>query len=530
MVMAMTGGIDSGPQARAADGEGIDVAGVLNALRRRWKLIVAVTVLVVAAALAVSLTSEKQYTATARLVFGGAEPINALIGTGGSQPSSDIERELNTNAGLVEESNVAQRVRRRLDVPLSVSELQAKVETDIEENSDIVGIHAEDRDPERAAAIANGFAEEYVAFRRQAARANIAQAAELARTRLESLDAADRASSQGRELEARLRELEIAAALQTGGVELVRPAAVPTSPTSPRPKLTAALAGALGFLLSTVLAGVRELTDRRVKSEDELEELFGLPVLASLPRAGRRRGVASIDDPGQKEGYATLATNLRFFKVGRELRSLMITSPSPGEGKTTTTVGLARALTALGLRVVMIEADLRHPGFERHMDLRQVSGLTSILAEVSTVSEELVELDVATLKPVDPAYPDSGASLWVLPAGPLPPNPQALLASSTMRRVLEEATDFADVVLIDSAPVATVNDAVALADCIDATVLVQKLGSTTKDSVRRAIRLLRHFDAPLLGTLVTNAERRSGAYYGTERTYLPRRPLKAGRA
>jgi receptor protein-tyrosine kinase len=509
-----------------------DLARFAKAARRRWKLIVLVTALVVGGALAYSLTSEEEYTATAKLVFGRGEPANALVTPVPSGGAVDIERDLNTNAQLITEANVAARVRRTLGLPLSISELQAKVETEIEENSDIVSIEAKDRDPERAAEIANGFATEFVEFRRDAARENIEEAADLARARLDSLSAQDRQSDEGRQLEARLRELEIAAALQTAGVELVREARPPASPTSPRPVFTGILAGALGLILGIVLAAALELTDRRLKNEDELEELFGLPVLAAVPRrAESRPAVRGAEDRGQQEGYATLATNLRFFKLGRDVTSLMVTSPDPAEGKTSVTLGLARSLAALGLRVVAIEADLRHPAFSMHAGLPRPSGLTSILAEVSSFADELVELDLATMKPVDPAYSNSGSSLWVLPAGPPPPNPQALLSSAAMRRVVADASSFAEVVIVDTAPVATVNDPVALVGSVDATVLVIRLNRTTKDQTRRAIRALGNVGAPVLGIVVTDVAVRSGPYYGPPRAYEPwQAPESATRA
>lgn len=494
-----------------------DLVRYLKGLRRRWKLILLVTVVAVLAAVAVSLRSPTEYDATAKLLLTGDQAVDRVLERDAGDSSDDLQREVNTSADLVREELIANRVRERLELDISTEDLLEQVETETDDNSNVVSIVVRDESPEQAARIANAFGEEYAAFRRDAERRNLDAAADLIRTQRRELGQDGSQSAAGADLQARLRELEVAAALITGGVEVVE-ATPPDEAASPRPVLTGALAAFLGLLLGGALAFARELTDRRLKTREGVEETLDLPVLATVPRPRTRRdrGGAS-EDSGQKEGYATLATNLRYFKLGRELRSLLITSPGPGEGKTQVTLGLARALTAAGQRVVAVEADLRRPAFAKYAAVRGVSGLSSILAGVSTFEDEVTEIDVTSLEPVDPAYANMGASFWILPGGPSPPNPQALLSTDGMRDVLQRAASFADVVLVDTPPVVTVNDAVTLVELVGATVLVLRANGTTRDSARQAQRFLSNVKAPILGTVLTNVPPTHGPGYGYER-------------
>ena len=488
----------------------------LNALGQRWKLVVAVCAAFIAAAVVYSLASTEQYDATSKLVL-RQEPINRLLDPDATPEASDEERALRTNVDLITEETVARRVRERLDLRVGLGSLLDKVKTETETSSDIVSIVARDERPATAAEIANAFAEEYADFRRESARARFIEAAALARTQLERLDPVARESEEGRALAAKLRELEIAAALQTGGVEIVRPASVPTEVASPRPVRYALIAGFIGLLLGVALALALEVTDRRIKDEELAEELFRAPLLATVPRPRRRHSkLRPGDDPGEHEAYATLATNLRFFKLGPELRKLVVTSAGPGEGKSSVTIGLARALAGLGHRVVVIEADLRHPVLRRYLSLPGWTGLTSILTGARSFHDELIELDAKTLEPVEGGGGDGRPTLSVLPAGPIPPNPQALLGSPSMRDVIQEAALSADAVLIDTPPVATVNDAVTLVDVVDGALVVVRLASTTRDALARAMRTLTNLELPVLGFVATNATPPSGRYYAPE--------------
>jgi len=497
------------------------LAPYLKTLRRHKLLIVLVTIAAAAVALALSLTSTKEYEATAKVFISQTNPVQNIVGQNEQQPQ-DPERDLNSKVALIKLASVAQAVKSQLHLHSSTQELLDEVSTSIEGTTEIVDIDVTDPHPRRAAEIANAFAKQFAAARQVSARQTIQQAATLAQQQLNGLQPADRAGPQGRELTNQLRQLQIAAALQTGGIEVASPASAPTSPSSPKTKRNTILAGFLGLILAIALALAVEAADRRIKDEEDLDG-YEAPVLATVPRP---RGRGTDEDFATREAFSTLATNLRFFQLGHEVSAVMITSPAPQEGKTTTTLGLGRALASLGLRVLAIECDLRRPMFGSYTGLTSSGGLSTVLAGVSEFNRELIDLDADTLRPLDAGDDSSRPYLTVMPAGPIPPNPQGLLGSAAMREVMRSARATAEVVLLDTAPVGTVNDVVTLADLVDGVALVVRLQQTRRDRLARAMRTLGNLPAPVLGFVLTDVRRSTDAYYGYDRpTVTPHQPV-----
>jgi capsular exopolysaccharide synthesis family protein len=182
----------------------------------------------------------------------------------------------------------------------------------------------------------------------------------------------------------------------------------------------------------------------------------------------------------------------------------MITSPGPGDGKTSVTVGLARAYAQLGLTVIVIEADLRRPSFARYADVTASAGVTGVLAGGS-IERELLWLDANTLQPAEDGAAGARGTIGLLPAGKIPDNPQRALADPAMNLVVEVARSLADMVLIDTAPVGTVNDATVLDRMVEGVAVVTRLNQTTKDAARRANRSLANLGAERLGLVVTDS-------------------------
>lgn len=477
------------------------VGAYLRALRRRWLLILVVTLFAAGTAYAYSSQATRMYDATARVLLERSDPVDDLFNTGGSF-SNDPERDLNTDLALIELTPVVARVQDRLSVPASPSELREQVRATVDGTSNLLRITARDADPRRAAEVADAFAEEYVQFRRAAARTRYAEAAELARSRLAALSEEARRGPQGRTLRERLRELEIASALQTGGASVAEEAAVPATPATPRPIRAAMLAGFSGFLLGILLALWAEYADRRLKAEKDVEDLFTQPIIGSIPRLGRlvRRKATTA---GWRDAFAALAVNLRFLNVDQSVASVVITSPGPREGKSTVTLELGAALALMGQRVVAIEADLRQPAFFNYLEgiSSSARGLSAVLAGLSTFENELIEVDSAHsaghLGRLD------SSSFRVLPAGRPPPNPHRLVASEAMREVIKRARQISDIVLIDTPPVGNISDAVSLAIAADHTLLVVRMNRTTRDGVRLALRRLQNVGVQVSGFVVT---------------------------
>ena len=154
-----------------------------------------------------------------------------------------------------------------------------------------------------------------------------------------------------------------------------------------------------------------------------------------------------------------------------------------------------------------------------NLGLTASAGLSTVVAGVGELEPALIDIDAETLRPVSAEH--IGPYFTVLPAGPIPPNPQALLSGVAMRETVRRARAMADVVLLDTAPVGAVNDVVALAELVDGIALLTRLRHTRRDALQRALRVLEHLDAPVLGLVLTDARHTADAYYGYDRVETP---------
>jgi capsular exopolysaccharide synthesis family protein len=493
---------------------------------RRW-LILATAGAIVAIVTLQSAAQDDKYEAVSKVLVGQTDPVNGLFPGAGAD--SDPDRVARTNVGLIENTTVAERVERTQigDNPLSADELLDRVDADIENDSDIVAIKVRDQDPERAAEIANGFATQFARFRQRASSRNLEDAIERAQIQLDALADDELTSPRGRTIERRLSDLEIAAALQGSSVEVVKRADAPDDPVEPRPFLAFLVSIPLGLLAGLLLAGLVSYLDRRLKREEQVEALTQMPVVASIPRRSerlvrRRAGGGVWADPVEAESYGRLATNLRFFNFDRQVKTVLVTSAIPEEGKTTVTLRLAAALAGAGQGVLAIEADLRRPTFTDYFSIQFPHGLSGVLIGATPFEDVVtrVHTSYALAAPTE-----EGDEAWttapfieVVPAGVVPPNPNELLAGNALPQVLREAKSHADIVLVDSAPLVPVGDAIPIANAVDGVLLVVKLGESRRDELRRALKLLGTLRSKVIGVVITNADRPSDKYdyYATE--------------
>jgi polysaccharide biosynthesis transport protein len=306
-----------------------------------------------------------------------------------------------------------------------------------------------------------------------------------------------------------LDQLQLASNLtETGGAQVISRAEPPTDHVRPKPVRNAIVGLMLGAMMGLGLAFVRDRADNTVRTELDLETATdGLRVLATIPTVPgwRRRGstrVVSVTEPTSRaaESYRALRTSLEF--LGREYttRVVQLTSPGPGEGKTATVANLAVALAQTGRRVTVVCCDLRRPRLHEFFGVDNEVGLSSVVLGQVPLSAALVRLQHL-------------GRLAVLPSGPPPSNPSELLASRRTAELLKALADASDIVLIDSAPVLPVTDAVVLARMVDATILVSSARKTTTAQIRRAVERLRQVDAPLAGAVLNQFDSTEGEYY-----------------
>lgn len=492
----------------------------IRTIAERRRLMAITVATVVLGVLLYSIGREDRYEGVATILV--AQP-ESILGSSPVEP----ERLVRTNLALLELESVAERVRRSLrlrDRELTADELLDNVEAEARDDSDVISVRYRDEDPEVAATVANAFATQYVNFRNRLSRASLQAAIDVARGQLDALSPGQRRRRPGQTIERRLNDLELSIAQQRGAVDVVNRAEVPGERVSPRPLLWTLLALPAGLLLAVLLAGLVAFLDRRLKREEQVEALTGLPIISAIPRRSealvRRKGSGVWADPHEAEAYNRLATNLRFFEFQRDMRTVLVTSAVPQEGKTTVTLRLAAALAGTGQGVLAVEADLRRPTFADTLGIQFPQGLSGVLVGATPFDDVLtrVHTSYALAAPVeeDDAAWTTAPYIEVLPAGVVPPNPGELLASNAVERVLRRARQEADVVLVDSAPLVSVGDAVSLASSVDGILLVVQLGMSRRDEVRRAMKLLGTLRQKVIGVVVTNAPRPEEryAYYG----------------
>lgn len=512
--------------------------------RRKWVIAVTVATLV-GLTLVVSLLQTPIYEATADVLLQprSSEEIFApsddrvVVGP----PSARVETEIE----VMKSRSVRQAVADELGQEPEVS-INALGETEV------VAISAQSTDPAEAARFANTYAETYIATRRQqliddllAAGEQVQakidqidqqlddlqqplaqidsriaeadgvpelQALQAERTRIEQDNAARRSALQAQRAaySAQLDQLQLARNLtRTGGAQQVSRAVEPTSPVRPTPVLNAVLALMVGLMLGVGLAFVRERLDDTIKTKDDLERAAGgLTVLGLIPAvpSWKDRSVpllVSANEPNSAaaEAYRTLRTSVQFIGVERPVKVIQLTSPAPGEGKTTTLANLGVALANAGQRVVVVCCDLRRPRVHEYFGLGNTVGFTSVLLGEVPLAAALQATSVE-------------GRLALLASGPPPPNPSELLASGRSGEVLAALKAQCDIVLVDAPPVLPVTDSIVLSGMVDATILVATAKRSTRKEVHRSVELLRQHSAPLVGAVLNGADPEATYGYG----------------
>lgn len=214
-----------------------------------------------------------------------------------------------------------------------------------------------------------------------------------------------------------------------------------------------------------------------------------------------KRKLVVKNDPKSpvSEQYRTIRTNIQFSTVDGDIRTLMLTSSGPGEGKSTTAANLATVFAQQGTKVLLVDADMRKPTVHYTFSLTNTIGLTTVLTKQTDLFDAVTQID--------------SSNLFVLPCGPIPPNPAELLSSRSMDEFVESALSEYDMVLFDSPPVLVVTDAQLLANKCDGTVLVVSSNFTEKENALKAKEQLTTSKAKLLGVILNNKKQDQSQYY-----------------
>ncbi|HEV3046442.1 MAG TPA: polysaccharide biosynthesis tyrosine autokinase [Solirubrobacteraceae bacterium] len=483
---------------------------LLSVLWRRKVLVIVVFAVSFATATALSLRSPKEYSASAQLLFREPGFSQALFGSGLYQAAGgeEAQRTTQTNIDVVTSPSTAAQAQKILKTTESTGALLESVSVSPSANANIAVVKATRSTPEGAAAVANAFAQGYITYQRETDRALVAQAVELVNRSLSTATAAERPK-----LEEDLRQLRVLGAVQTGNGQVIAQATPDDTPVSPKPKRDMLLGGVVGLFLGCALALLADFLDKRLKTLDDIERVYGYPLIASIPhtRASRKGTFAAQLAGPAGESYRMLRESLRFLDPTGRARCFLITSAEESEGKSTVAVNLACALAAVGKRVILVEADMRRPAVATQLGVsREVPGLSDLL-----ISDDEDVVDYLTVSDVDP-------NLSILPSGMTPPNSADLLAAGRMPTVLARVREAADVVIVDSPPLLPVADTRVLVRLpeIDGAIMVARAGTSRRDHARAAQRILDQSGRKVFGLVVTGvAAAPDGAYYYAEGTY-----------
>jgi non-specific protein-tyrosine kinase len=467
-----------------------DAGRALAAVRRRWLTIVDVLIATLGAVVLFSHVGAYRYEATAQILLQQPDQVNAVLNPDAITSAANVQREVNTNAQLITSSPVVDAVRDRLRLPGTTRDLSSRLSVAGEATSNLVQITARDADPEVAARIATAVATQYQAYRRRWARDAIGSAIGAADARLRGMDRASRSSAEGQALEARLHQLETGSAVATGGVQLVRPAAVPSDPVPRLTPLSVAVAIVLALALAALAVFVVERLDRRLLDDEAIEDAFGVPVIAHIPPA--RRG--GRHDRARSAAFEALAGRLRFATSGVSGRVLMV-APAVSYRDDDSAIRLVESLADIDPRVLLVEADLRRGG----RDPEAEGGLADVLCGSAAVEDEIV----VVVEDGDDGEEGGPSRRWELLAGGRRiDRPASLLSGPEMATVLEVARGRADDVIVAAPPLASPAAALGLATLCDAVLVVVRERTTTRDEAHAARATLAATATPVLGAVV----------------------------
>ena len=422
--------------------------------RRRWRLVALITVLGVAGAVVLSLVTPKTYTARLQM-FVSASTSGDSASLNAYQGSLFTQQRVKSYGNIITSRNVAELVRKEAGDPRPAGDIQHSISASVPLDTVLLDVAVVDRDPARAQKIANAVGAVFPRL-------------------VESV------------------EQPVGGGASPIKVSVVQQAELPQAPTAPRKRLNVLVGLVLGLFGGGLLAYALEALDTRLKSHEQLQGLTHAPVLGAISYdadAGKSPlVVVQAPSSPRAEAFRQLRTNLQFVDVEHALKSVVFTSSVPGEGKSTTTCNLAVTLAQAGLRVILVEADLRRPRVADYMGVEGAVGLTSVLLG-------RVGLD-------DALQPWGDGHLQVLASGPLPPNPSELLGSAGMRDLLEEMHQRADLVIFDAPPLLPVTDAAVLGTLTSGVVMLVRSGHTRREQMVRALDSLRTVSAVTLGTIL----------------------------
>ena len=506
---------DSRVMTEAFPNRPTSLADYLEILRRRIWIVLIPVILAPLLTYVISKRQTPVYSASSSVVFNFSSATSQALGLFNPN-AQDPTSYLQTQAVVARKDRILKSVARSHNV--SPGELYSSSSIAPSPIANLLVFTVQTGDPNQAAALANAYASRYTRFRAAQDVQGFKNAIRFYGAKLRSLRAQHK-STAAVDTQTTLAALQAGLAAYASYRPQIAQSATGGAQVSPRPKRDALLGLALGLALGVGLAFLAEALDKRVRSEREIEDILGLPLLARLPKPSRRlrraRELPILAEPrgASAEAVKKLRTNLEFQTLEHEARVIMVTSALEQEGKSTTIASLAVALARSGRRVALVDLDLRKPFLHRFFRISQGPGVIDIVSG----DRELA----AVLKPV--LLPGSnrrgsgqGSSvLAVLPAGPIGVDDPAFLVSHPrVAEMIEQLKNDWDFVLIDAPPLPAVDDGLALSASVDGVLVVTRSGRVPRRMLEELSRLLDSSPAEVLGFVLTGQSRSEAYGYG----------------
>lgn len=460
-------------QNHAQDDSGISLLDLLTVIRRHIVTAGIAFVLVFAGMLAYVFCVPPTYSATTQVIatYNASQDENSEDITRQSTGGTYVSNQIKSYPALATTEAVLKPVIADLKLDLTVKELSSQLTVTNPDSTAFVNITAKAGDAQRSADIANAVAESL-------------------RSVVED-------------------KLYVSGSVSPIKLTIVQTAAVPQSPSSPKKGLYLSIGVVLGIVIGIFAALLKELLSTKVEEASDVRGIVKASALGSVPKndvlAGTRPVIIAEPNGLVAEEYRRIRTNIKFLqadKVPGRGQLLVISSTSPSEGKTTTAINVAAVLAENGAKVLLIDADLRHPSVAHHLGIEGNVGLAHVLSGQMT--------------PVDVVQSYWKPNLHILPAGKRPANASLLLNSDMMKMLVEQALTQYDYVLIDTAPLAVSNDGVVFGDWAKGVVLVTANGICRKKELEESMDALRTAKVPVLGFVFNFAnpkKKHKDAYY-----------------
>lgn len=408
-------------------------------------------------------------------------------------------------AQLVNTTPVADVAARLLSPPADPGQIAAQVSATGDPTTNFLTISATAASPVSSKRIANAFASAISLNRQRAAVGQLNGAIAGVQAQLNQISPTDK--TQRPQLEQELNQLRAARATQGSDAAILQPASL-GAPVGTTVRRSVELGLVIGLLLAFGAIVLAENADRRLRTPEDLENITDLPLLATIASSAFS---GDLDTKAEdEEAFNMLRTALTYYNVDRSLDSLVVTSPGEKDGKTTVATRLALTTARAGLRVVLVDADLRRAQVSARLGVRSATGLGAVLAGQVPLADALVD------------YPVEGAtsgSLTVLPAGPPPPNPSGLISSDATRRVIRQLETQSDLVIVDTPAALAVSDPLPFMRLVSGVLLVARMNRSTRQTIRRLQKILTSAHGAMLGVVATGVTAGPGSHYYMTSSY-----------